>query len=1217
MSKNTNLSFLTDFLTADIVNSRVGMNNVSPQNTFDVTGTGKFSGVLTLGSTVSNGTYTYTLPSATGTLALTSDIPSVSGYVPYTGAAASVNLGVYSITANAINSAGSGSTAGQINLRSDAFFSLVNGYGSIASGTTNQFNLYQTTGAGVFRGAILSLNSITESATRTFTFPDASGTIALTSSIPANPVGGTGTTNYLPKFTGASTIGNSQIFDNGTNVGLNTITPLTVLDIATSANNALGIGNASDTISSGDLIGAISFISRDASVNSSGGVSNIRSYATATYNTGGVSADLRFYVSNSLSNASQDILFGTEAMRIFSDGNLHIGPAPASNNGARLQVSGQLSIIDNINNSPLNWSSNYLPAGGTIGYLYSDGDNVGITNVFDFGAGYEGILLNTSSSSINFYTDGVSTPRLTIASTGAATFSSSVTASDAISNDFSASGTFAASFTNSNSTGYGLYVRGGSNVREAILIADNAGNQNIRLYGDGSATFSSSVTATNYFASSVESFRTYNDNGYISFFNSSNTTRQGYIQVQSTAMTLAAEGGSSFMAFTTAGTERMRIFNDGNVLIQSGGTFSNNGARLQVSGTGRFTDIVTVISSSSTGYVAQTTANSVYPYFRWIANNRSYWAAAIDSGTDATFKIGGGNTIGSSPFLTIDSGTNASTFTTTLAVTGEATFSSSVNLTSIFPVLTVQGTASGIHTGSSWSVSANQDGTGRTIIATAGQGRAMYFENNGDIVIPNNSLQVGSNVFLTGGANQYLKIQSSTGDYSYLYLKSGLNDGYLLQNFNGSTGNGVSAGAMYFYMSNSQQFEFNWGGVSKIQFTSAGAATFSSGIATNGYTASTSYAALFNGNVGIGTNAPEATGLTVAGGGILVSLDSGAARKVLELYATSTGAKVSSTYVGASSYGSLELLTSNEPRLTITSGGNVLIGTTTDNGFKFDVAGTGRFNGNALTVSGSNPSLTLTTSDSTLYSYVALNAGTASNVIYTLANSYVTTGPYIAGALALDGTTSAGISIAATNASGLIRFYTGGTTEKMRITSGGYFKASSTGAYVGSTGPYHEIIAGGNDSDLLFTRHTAASPYGIEINFSGASPNNTTNWFTYYYDTTNVKFIVYSNGNVVNRNGSYGTISDVKYKENIVNASEKLDDILKLQVRNFNLIGDDKKQIGFIAQEFEEVFPSMVDTSIDKNTNEEYKSIKTSVLIPMLVKAIQEQQVQIDKLKNK
>jgi hypothetical protein len=37
-----------------------------------------------------------------------------------------------------------------------------------------------------------------------------------------NPVTGTGTTNFLPKFTGASTIGNSQVFDNGTNVGIGT-----------------------------------------------------------------------------------------------------------------------------------------------------------------------------------------------------------------------------------------------------------------------------------------------------------------------------------------------------------------------------------------------------------------------------------------------------------------------------------------------------------------------------------------------------------------------------------------------------------------------------------------------------------------------------------------------------------------------------------------------------------------------------------------------------------------------------------------------------------------------------------------------------------------------------------------------------------------------------------------------------------------------------------
>jgi hypothetical protein len=943
MSKNTNLSFLTDFLTADIVNSRVGMNNASPQNTFDVTGTGKFSGILTLGSTVSNGTYTYTLPSATGTLALTSDIPSVSGYVPYTGAAASVNLGVYSITANAINSAGSGSTAGQINLRSDAFFSLVNGYGSIASGTTNQFNLYQTTGAGVFRGAILSLNSITESATRTFTFPDASGTIALTSSIPANPVGGTGTTNFLPKFTGTSTIGNSLVYDNGTNVGINTATPLAKLSVklatatavSTIANttgwdstyvvfgnpdsvtgqgfgisvnntlagvNLVSVGPLSDWVdtnyysrnhifygggtekmrldASGNLglgvtpsaweNGSQAFQNSNYALTNFGLTRNaFWNGASWNYMTSDVAA--RFDVGNgafrwNIAPSNIGVISFTQAMALTSGGNLLVGTT--TDNGARLQVSGQISIIDNTNNSPLNWSR----TGGPIGYLYSDGDNVGITNVFDFGAGYEGILLNTSSSSINFYTDGVSTPRLTIASTGAATFSSSVTATG-------------------GTASYSTSALPTATISTTTTGAINAAYTSIRIGARGQSGQDQSIAITN----------------------------------------VPTADGNSAIAFTTMDSysyaERMRITSDGLVGI------------------------------------------------------------------------------------------------------GTASPSALLHIQAAEPTLR---------------------------ITDSNDGGVMFIGN--------------------------------TGGFSYIRAFS-------------------------------RDFRF--------------------------------------------LNA-----------------------------------------VGTSLLG-------------VNANGNVLIGTTTDNGFKFDVAGTGRFNGNALTVSGSNPSLTLTTSDSTLYSYVALNAGTASNVIYTLANSYVTTGPYIAGALALDGTTSAGISIAATNASGLIRFYTGGTTEKMRITSGGYFKASSTGAYVGSTGPYHEIIAGGNDSDLLFTRHTAASPYGIEINFSGASPNNTTNWFTYYYDTTNVKFIVYSNGNVVNRNGSYGTISDVKYKENIVNASEKLDDILKLQVRNFNLIGDDKKQIGFIAQEFEEVFPSMVDTSIDKNTNEEYKSIKTSVLIPMLVKAIQEQQEQIQKLKNK
>jgi hypothetical protein len=61
---------------------QVGINNISPTYDFDVTGTGRFTGILRLGSTLSNGTYFYTLPSATGTLALTSNL---SSYLPLTG----------------------------------------------------------------------------------------------------------------------------------------------------------------------------------------------------------------------------------------------------------------------------------------------------------------------------------------------------------------------------------------------------------------------------------------------------------------------------------------------------------------------------------------------------------------------------------------------------------------------------------------------------------------------------------------------------------------------------------------------------------------------------------------------------------------------------------------------------------------------------------------------------------------------------------------------------------------------------------------------------------------------------------------------------------------------------------------------------------------------------------------------------------------------------
>jgi len=63
--------------------------------------------------------------------------------------------------------------------------------------------------------------------------------------------------------------------------------------------------------------------------------------------------------------------------------------------------------------------------------------------------------------------------------------------------------------------------------------------------------------------------------------------------------------------------------------------------------------------------------------------------------------------------------------------------------------------------------------------------------------------------------------------------------------------------------------------------------------------------------------------------------------------------------------------------------------------------------------------------------------------------------------------------------------------------------------------------------------------------------------------------------------------------------------------------GNNGKNIrGFIAQEFEQIFPDLIDKSINKvpEGEEPYKQIRQD-LIPILVKAMQQQQAQIEELK--
>jgi hypothetical protein len=112
--------------------------------------------------------------------------------------------------------------------------------------------------------------------------------------------------------------------------------------------------------------------------------------------------------------------------------------------------------------------------------------------------------------------------------------------------------------------------------------------------------------------------------------------------------------------------------------------------------------------------------------------------------------------------------------------------------------------------------------------------------------------------------------------------------------------------------------------------------------------------------------------------------------------------------------------------------------------------------------------------------------------------------------------------------------------------------------------------------------------------------------------TYNRVFRIDACGNITNYSGFYGAISDSRLKENIVNCSPKLEDLLKVRVVNYNLKGGDtSKYIGVVAQELEEIFPELV---AETNTVERFKSVNYSNLTILLIKAFQEQQVLINNL---
>ena len=110
--------------------------------------------------------------------------------------------------------------------------------GNVLVGTTNNNGIdrLQVNGSGRFVNN-LTANAFVKTGGTATQYLMADGSV---SSLPSF-MGGTGTTNYVPKFTSSTAIGNSQIFDNGTNVGIGTTSPGARLTIVSTGTGSEGL----------------------------------------------------------------------------------------------------------------------------------------------------------------------------------------------------------------------------------------------------------------------------------------------------------------------------------------------------------------------------------------------------------------------------------------------------------------------------------------------------------------------------------------------------------------------------------------------------------------------------------------------------------------------------------------------------------------------------------------------------------------------------------------------------------------------------------------------------------------------------------------------------------------------------------------------------------------------------------------------------------------
>ena len=230
------------------------------------------------------------------------------------------------------------------------------------------------------------------------------------------------------------------------------------------------------------------------------------------------------------------------------------------------------------------------------------------------------------------------------------------------------------------------------------------------------------------------------------------------------------------------------------------------------------------------------------------------------------------------------------------------------------------------------------------------------------------------------------------------------------------------------------------------------------------------------------------------------------------------------------------------------------------------------------------------------------------------------------------GTSSPSVKLDVVGPSGATR----GMVLRAASDNGAYLQLTDSGShewYVGTPNGTNALVFGDSrntstdgtqrmaiDSNgNLLVGITSGFDGGNGITFKSPTNHYLTSWRTttstgnyihaFVSDVTSVGTTQYA----IYANGTAGSVSDASKKKNVETSRSYLNDLMNIRVVKYNWISDndgDAKELGWIAQEVEEVFPAMV-----SNENG-VKMLKKEVFIPMLMTAIQELKTENDTLKS-